>query len=185
LLGYSVGGHIVLRAATDLVDARLSAVAAICPPLDLAAATKAFDHPVRRFYRRHIFHRLNKAYRATAARGRALVEPEIVEKARTCSERDSLTVVPRYGFSSSQDYYERESVAHRFERLSIPSLIVASLHDPIVPAETMVSVGRASSALSVAWTEDGGHVYFPRRMDLGQSGAAGLEPQVIQWLSQQ
>src|SRR5882724_8244628 len=42
LLGYSVGGHIALRAATDEVDARLEAVAAICPPLDLHAATVAF-----------------------------------------------------------------------------------------------------------------------------------------------
>src|SRR5215813_2631189 len=32
LLGYSVGGHIALRAAVEQKDSRLRAVAAICPP---------------------------------------------------------------------------------------------------------------------------------------------------------
>jgi len=35
LLGYSVGGHIVLRAAIEQLDDRVRAAAAICPPLDL------------------------------------------------------------------------------------------------------------------------------------------------------
>jgi uncharacterized protein len=47
LLGYSVGGHVALRAAIECKDPRLCAAAAICPPLDLNAATKAFDHPAR------------------------------------------------------------------------------------------------------------------------------------------
>jgi predicted alpha/beta-fold hydrolase len=64
LLGYSVGGHIALRAAIDPVDARLRAAAAVCPPLDLNAATTAFDRPGRKPYRRHIFRDLNKAYAA-------------------------------------------------------------------------------------------------------------------------
>src|SRR5262249_43996995 len=70
LLGYSVGGHIALRAAIDRIDSRMRAVCAICPPLDLQAATAAFDRPERRHYRRYIFRDLNRAYAAAAARGR-------------------------------------------------------------------------------------------------------------------
>src|SRR5262249_50788877 len=82
LMGYSVGGHIVLKAAIERADPRLRAVAAICPPLDLHQASTAFDHPVRRPYRLHIFRALNKAYAATAARGRAHVPPAVVDRAR-------------------------------------------------------------------------------------------------------
>jgi predicted alpha/beta-fold hydrolase len=186
LFGYSVGGHIVLRAAIEQLDSRVTAAAAICPPLDLHRATVAFDHPERNLYRRHIFRGLDKAYAATAARGRVHVPPAIVARARSCRERDSLTVVARFGYRSAEDYYERESAAPRLHRLQIPSLVVASRHDPLVPADSVTpALARASGALSVAWVEAGGHVYFPRTLDLGQPGPLGLEQQVIQWLADQ
>ena len=186
LLGYSVGGHIVLRAAIERLDVRVLAAAAICPPLDLNRATIAFDHPARRPYRRHIFRGLNRAYAAAAARGRVKVPPALVARARSCRERDSLTVVARFGFRSAEDYYERESVAPRLHRLQIPSLVVASRHDPLVPADTVIpALADASRALSAKWVEAGGHVYFPRTLSLGQPGPLGLEPQVINWLADQ
>lgn len=186
LFGYSVGGHIVLRAAIEQLDERVRAVAAICPPLDLDHATTAFDHPARTPYRSHIFRGLNRAYAATAARGRVDVPLSVVALARSCRERDSLTVVSRFGFRSVEDYYERESVAPRLHNLRVPSLVVAGRHDPLVPAETVIpALDAASHALSVAWVEAGGHVYFPKTLDLGQSGPLGLEHQVIRWLSQQ
>jgi predicted alpha/beta-fold hydrolase len=185
LLGYSVGGHIALRAAIEQADTRLRAVAAICPPLDFNQATVAFDHPTCRPYRLHIFRSLNKAYAATAKRGRVHVPLAVVARALSGRERDSLTVVTRFGFRSAEDYYERESVAPRLHRLQIPSLVVMSRHDPLVPPETVIpAIGGASRALSTIWVEPGGHVYFPRRLDLGQPGPLGLEHQVIRWLSE-
>ncbi|MFY9553305.1 MAG: alpha/beta fold hydrolase [Blastocatellia bacterium] len=186
LFGYSVGGHIVLRAAIERVDARVRACAAICPPLDLDESVIAFDRPARTPYRLHILRALNKAYAATAARGRARVPPAVVARARSCRERDSLTVVTRFGFRSAEDYYERESVGPRLHSLQVPSLVVASQYDPLVPAETLIpSLGGASRALSVAWVAPGGHVYFPKALDLGQPGPLGLEQQVIRWLARQ
>ena len=185
LLGYSVGGHIALRAAIEQADPRLRAVAAICPPLDLYHATVAFDHPARRPYRLHIFRSLDKAYAVTAGRGRARIPPAVVARARSCRERDSLTVVIRFGFRSAEDYYERESVAPRLHGLRIPSLVVMSRHDPLVPAATVIpAIAGASRALSTIWVEPGGHVYFPKRLDLGQPGRLGLEHQVIRWLGE-
>jgi len=183
LLGYSVGVHIALRAAVEQRDPRLRAVAAICPPLDLQLATRAFDHPARRPYRRHIFRSLNLAYAAAARRGRVQVPAAVVARARSCRERDSLTVVARFGFRSADDYYERESVAPRLHRLRIPSLVVQSRYDPLVPAETVIpAIAGASHALSTVWVEPGGHVYFPKRLGLGQTGPLGLENQVVAWL---
>jgi predicted alpha/beta-fold hydrolase len=186
LIGYSVGGHIALRAAIDPVDPRLRAAAAVCPPLDLSKATAAFDRPERWLYRRHVFRSLNRAYAAAAARGRAPNSTAVVERARSCRERDDLTVVPRFAFRSAAEYYERESVAHRLHSLGTPALLVAARHDPIIPSETISSaLAGASNALSVAWAEPGGHVCFPPGLDLGQSGPLGLESQVLAWLAKQ
>ena len=185
LLGYSVGGHVALRAAVEQADPRLRAVAAICPPLDLHHATRALDHPARAPYRLHIFRGLDRAYAAAARRGRVHVPPAVVARARSCRQRDALTVVLRFGFRSAEEYYERESVAPRLHELRIPSLVVASRHDPLVPAATVIpAIAGASRALSTVWVESGGHVYFRRRLDLGQRSPLGLEHQVIQWLKE-
>jgi predicted alpha/beta-fold hydrolase len=77
-------------------------------------------------------------------------------------------------------------VAPRLHSLRVPSLVVASRHDPLVPAETVrPALEAASPALSVSWVEAGGHVYFPKTLDLGQAGPLGLEAQVVSWLSVQ
>ena len=106
-----------------------------------------------------------------------------MERARSSRERDALTVVVRFGFRSIKEYYERESVASRLHRLRTPALVVANVHDPIVPPETLTPALReASSVLSTIWTNRGGHVYFPSDLHLQQPAPLGLESQVIHWL---
>src|SRR5436305_8284982 len=68
LLGYSVGGHLVLRAATEAADPRLVAVAAICPPLALALSSAAFATPALWLYRPSTLGNLTRPYAAMAAR---------------------------------------------------------------------------------------------------------------------
>src|SRR5262249_24522558 len=75
LIGYSVGGHIALKAAIERADPRLRAVAAICPPLDLHEASTAFDHPVRRPYRLTLFQKLDKALASHGRAGRGACPP--------------------------------------------------------------------------------------------------------------
>jgi uncharacterized protein len=186
LFGYSVGGHIALRAGIEQIDPRIRAIAAICPPLDLDAATVAFDAPRRRFYRRQIFNGLDKAYAMVAARRPMPYALAVVKRARSCRHRDALTVVPRFGFASEEDYYRRASVSTEIHRLAIPSLLVASLRDPIIPAETLHrTVSRAPASLNVRWVDSGGHIYFPPTLDLGERARHGLESQAISWLGRQ
>jgi predicted alpha/beta-fold hydrolase len=183
LAGYSVGGQIALRAALDHIDDRIRSVAAICAPLDLAAGADEFDRPSRWVYRSHVFASLNRVYAATATRRPLANAVEVVRRARTTRERDELTVVPRFAFRSADDYYRRVQVADELHRLDVPSLLVVSQNDPMVPMHTLRgAIDSASSALSVACVNTGGHMFFPRSLDLGQAGQPGLERQVTRWL---
>jgi len=184
LLGYSFGGHIILRAAIEQVDPRIRASAAICPPLDLKAAMESCDAPSRRLYRRCINSRLNSNYAKAAARRKLPTPVEDLKRARKCGEWNAMAIVPRFGFKSLEDYYHRVSVSTDIDRLQTPSLIVASLNDPIVPPEALwPALNDAPSTLKVCWVRRGGHVSFPAKLDLGQGGRLGLEAQVIRWLS--
>jgi predicted alpha/beta-fold hydrolase len=186
LLGYSFGGHLALRAGIEQIDPRLRAIAAICPPLDLAATMNACDVPSRRLYRWAIKHGLNQCYARTAARGRAPNPLKRLRRTRFCGEWNALAIVPRFGFKNLQDYYERASVATDIHRLHTSSLIVANRNDPIVSPETLSpALAKAARAVTVRWVARGGHLYFPADLDLGQGGRLGLEAQVLRWLGRQ
>src|SRR5581483_6026434 len=186
LLGYSVGGHLALRAAIEQIVPRLRAAAAICPPLDLMAGAVAFDEPRRWLYRRYVFAGMNRGYAAVAARRPVAVLVAAVKRTRSAFERDELTVIPRFGFASARDYYLRAGVAPVIDQLAVPSLVVASLHDPVVPPHTLrAAVADASAALKLRWVDGGGHIFFPPRVDLGFGGPPGVEHQVVNWLSRQ
>ncbi len=172
LLGYSVGGHVALRAAAEPIDSRVGAVAALCPPLDLDLGTRLFDEIERRIYRRHILACLDDIYAATAARRSLPVPPEVVRAATSSRERDALAIAPRFGFRSAEDYYARASAAPRLPHLRVPALVVATREDPIVPPRAIVpALAAAGSAVETRWIH-GGHLAFDLR----------TEDEVIDWL---
>ncbi|MBZ0114493.1 MAG: alpha/beta fold hydrolase [Thermoanaerobaculia bacterium] len=185
LLGYSLGGHLVLRYATLQPDPRVASVAAVCSPLDLHAAQEAFDKPARWLYRQYILGRLRRLYRPIAMRRDLASSLEAVVAAKTLREWDRLTVVPRFGFSDPDDYYTQMSVSKRLDQLATPALLVASQGDPMVPPEALEPVlAQNVGRLRVEWVDGGGHVSFPDDVDLGFPGPKGLEGQVVSWLRQ-
>jgi len=183
LMGYSLGGHLVLRYGTFGHDPRVVAAAAVCAPLDLLAGVAVLDGPGTGLYRRYLLRPLKREY-ARVARRRALRVPAArVARARTIREYDGLSVAPRHGFADADDYYRRVSVGPRLDRLAVPSLLVFSERDPMVPPSTVrPSLASSGGRREVVWTDRGGHVGFPADLDLGLGGGLGLEAQVLTWL---
>jgi hypothetical protein len=184
VLGFSLGGHLALRHATEPHDPRLLSVAAICSPLDLQRSQIALDAPERAVYRHYVLRKLKASYVA-AARRRPVPSPvEQVLRAQTIRRWDELTVVPRFGFGSAPEYYQQASVAPRLGALSVPALLVLAEHDPMVPAHSVrPAVAGASASLDVRWQARGGHVGFPPDIDLGERAPLGLPSQVRSWLT--
>ncbi|AUX21728.1 hypothetical protein SOCEGT47_022150 [Sorangium cellulosum] len=186
VLGYSLGGHIALRyAASGSLDARVRAVAAICPPLDLERSVTAIDQPGRWVYRRHVLSGLKEMYAAVASRRAVPLPVGEALAIRTIREWDRRIMTRRFGFQSPEAYYASESAAPRLRDLSVPSLLVATEADPMVPLDTVRPALEAyppSPLLDIQWLRLGGHVGFPQTLSLGFGAAPGLESQVIHWL---
>jgi predicted alpha/beta-fold hydrolase len=183
VLGFSLGGHLALRHATEAHDPRLLSVAAICSPLDLQRSQIALDAPERVLYRQYVLRKLKESYVATARRRPVPSPVEQVLRARTLRRWDELTVVPRFGFGSAPEYYRQASVAPRLGSLTVPALLVLAEHDPMVPAHSVrPALAGASAALDVRWHTRGGHVGFPADIDLGEPAPLGLPSQVRSWL---
>lgn len=185
LLGYSLGGHLALRCATEPLDPRVRAVAAICPPLDLAVGAHAIDEPRRAVYRRHVLTALQEIYAAVARRREVPLPVPLARRIRKLREWDQRVVAPRFGFDSVAHYYHEASVAPRLTHLTVPALVVEARHDPMVPEATVLpALERISPMLDARWIERGGHVGFPASATLGVPGPPGIEGQALAWLRQ-
>ncbi len=187
LLGYSLGGHVALRLAATTDTPRLAAVAAVCAPLDLRRTCEIID---RRFaaapYRIYLLSALKQIYAAVAAR-RAVPAPLArVQRIRRMRDWDDVVVAPRFGFDGALDYYARMSVGPVLGDLRVPTLMISTMHDPMVPAETVAPwLARVPAALTVRWVDEGGHLGFPDGADLGLGLAGGgrsFESQILTWL---
>ncbi len=186
-LGFSLGGHMVLRFGTEARDARVRAVAGICAPLDLGAGAWAIDGAALGVYRFYLLRGLKAMYRGLVASGG--IRPDESQTrcalaARTLRDWDAATVVPRFGFRDVDDYYERASVGPRIHELRVPGLLLAVPGDPMVPAAAIRAFADPArpTHLTLRWTESGGHLALPRRVDLGMAGSTRWRVQVLRWL---
>ena len=187
LVGFSLGGHVALRYCAEDGDQRVRAVVGICPPINLGAGQRRLDHWSMWGYRTHILSGLLGTYGQCEAKASALgiVLPQKAEhlrSVRTIREWDSLTVVPRFGFESVDDYYQTASVGHRISALRVPALILAGRDDPIVPfADIEPYLTHRPDHLEVAVFDQAGHVGFMPNLSLGQAGPRGLYNQLASW----
>jgi predicted alpha/beta-fold hydrolase len=174
VIGYSLGGHVALRLATEVEDPRVAGVAAVCAPLDLKLSQQEIDAPAVWLYRRYLLGGLVRIYAAVAARRPLPLTVAEASRIRTLLEWDDRVVAPRHGFADAADYYARASVAPRLAELRVPSLLLSSEGDPMVPARAVRAALRPAPLLEVRWVKGGGHVAFP--------GSLGSDARVIEWL---
>ncbi len=184
VVGFSLGGHIALRwAAEPERDPRVRAVASVCAPLDLAVSARLIQRPLGRPYQWHVLRGLKAMYWASSARREMPIPASEALAIKTVVEWDERIIAPRFGFPSRHVYYDRMSAGPVLAGLELPTLFVAAEADPMVTAEQLRPwLADASSAVSVAWTERGGHVGFPDDLDLGLGDVGPFEPQIVRWL---
>lgn len=183
LVGFSLGGHVALRAATQETDPRLASVAAICAPLDLGTCADAFDRASCWPYRRRILGELAELYGLVAERRPVAVSPERIRQVRSLREFDGLAVAPRFGFAGAEDYYRQMSVGPVLDRLKTPALLVVGVSDPLVPIDTVTPfLSPPPPLVDVRYLDHGGHVGFAPGTRLFEQGRPGIEAQAIAWL---
>ena len=180
LIGYSLGGHASLRAATQGLDPRVRGVAAVCSPLDLEAGQRAIDTPGALIYREYILKGLREIHAQVSSRGRARVPRWRAALIRTVRAWDDMIVAPRFGFDSAAHYYATQSAGPALGDLSTPALYVGSLSDPMVPPRAARHY-LDGAPIEQRWTRGAGHVYFPSDVHLGLGEERGLTPQLLSW----
>ena len=164
LVGYSMGGNLVLRWAGEAaarMPRQVRAVVGISPLMDLAPSSAALHEPLNRAYEWHFL-------RGMMARVRRRMElyPRIygdaqVGRIRSMRDFDQYIVARYGGFADADDYYESVASSHYAGLLRVPTLIVHSTDDPFIrmlPSTREALMGNPQ--VTYIETERGGHCAF-------------------------
>ncbi|MFM2345479.1 MAG: hypothetical protein RL654_232 [Pseudomonadota bacterium] len=183
-VGVSLGGNALLRWAQESGERatrQVQSIAAVCAPLDLAAAGDAIGRGLnRRIYTPMFLRTMKPKALAKLAQHPGLFDAERLRAARDLREFDDVFTGPLHGFAGVDDYWRRASSRHRLAEIRVPALVINPRNDPFVPADSLPAPHEAGRAVELWQPAHGGHVGFASGAWPGDVRA--LPQQVCDWL---
>jgi predicted alpha/beta-fold hydrolase len=163
LIGYSMGGNLVLKMAGEWGDRPpLAAVAAVCPAIDLAAGADALHEPLNRGYEIRFLRGLLRRYRTKQALFPSdYASIDEIGPVRSLRQFDHKIVARYCDFRDADDYYYRAASARVVDRIAVPSLVLHALDDPFIRLfpETRARL-EANPHIHFVETRHGGHCAY-------------------------
>jgi uncharacterized protein len=164
LVGYSMGGNLVLKLAGErgaAVSPYLNAVVGVSPLMDLAASSAALHEPQNRLYESRFLSEELKRFRRKIELYPGLYSANGLDKIRTVRQFDEQVVARYGGFSGADDYYYSVASSNWAQDIAVPTLILQALDDPFI---RMIPDTRAklvaNPRVMLVETRHGGHCAF-------------------------
>jgi predicted alpha/beta-fold hydrolase len=180
LVGFSLGGNVVLKLAGELGEAALPLVRGVCAvstPLDLAACAHRIAEPDNRLYERRFVNRMRDRLCAT---GR--FRKEDFADLDSVLGIDERITAPSFGFGDAGNYYRTQSALRFLEGIRVPGLLIQAKDDTFVPFEIFGSEAvRSNSRIELLAPEHGGHLGFIGR----KSQRFWADRAIIDWIQRQ
>jgi uncharacterized protein len=177
LVGFSLGGSVVLKLAGELgEEARplIHSVCAVSTPLDLAACARRMAQKENWIYERRFVHGMCARLLAT---GRYRTAD--FAGLRSVRDIDDRITAPSFGFGDAANYYRTQSALRYLEGIRVPALLIQAKDDPMVPLESYQSeAAHRNSQIEQCVTDHGGHLGFLGR----KPHRFWLDEAIIEWI---
>ncbi|MEO8736627.1 MAG: alpha/beta fold hydrolase [Edaphobacter sp.] len=164
LIGYSMGGNLVLKLAGELGKSpppQLHSVIGISPVIDLAPSSDALHLPQNRIYEMKFVRAMLRRFRRKAALFPRAYDPNRAHGISSLRDFDERIVALYAGFSGAEDYYYRVAAARVIDDIAVPTLILNSLDDPFIRLATDTrNKILANPYITFMETAQGGHCAF-------------------------
>jgi predicted alpha/beta-fold hydrolase len=145
LVGFSLGGNVVLKLAGEMGESARDFVQGVCTvsaPLDLAACARRIGERDNRLYEARFVRAMRRRLAATGRYRRR-------------------EFAPSFGFGDAANYYRTQSAIAFLAGLRVPALLVQAKDDTFVPFGIYESAAvRSNPWIQVMATDHGGHLGF-------------------------
>ncbi len=188
LVGFSMGGNLVLKLAGELgrdraVPPQLIAVAGVSPAMDLGPSADALHNPANRPYEWNFVWHLRRSIRRKAALY-PHYDPRRLAGIWSVRDFDEKITAPYCGFAGADDYYNRASSSNWLEHISVPALVIHAADDPFIRVLPQTEAKlRSNPHIRYVETRHGGHCGF--LADPNGYDGRWAERQVIEFFAQE
>jgi uncharacterized protein len=164
LVGFSLGGNLVLKLAGEYGDdppPEILAVCAVSPSVDLNASADMILKRSNWIYHRDFVRRLKQRIRTNHKLYPEQYDISGLDEVRTLREFDDRYTSVAHGFADANDYYTRSSSLRVVDRIRIPTLIIHAADDPFIPfAPLQDPLVTNNPYILLLGPPQGGHVAF-------------------------
>jgi predicted alpha/beta-fold hydrolase len=173
LIGYSMGGNLVIKLAGELgstAPPELRSVIGVSPAVDLRPSADALHLPQNRLYELKFLQALLRRFRL-----KAMLFPNAYDLSRAVGiyslrEFDDRITSLYSGFTGADDYYDRAAASRVLAHIAVPTLILHALDDPFVrlTAESRDKI-TSNPDITLIESKHGGHCAFLAQPDPGSN----------------
>lgn len=180
LVGFSLGGNVVLKLAGELAGSAQSLIRGVCAvsaPLDLAACARRIAERDNRVYERRFVRHMRSRLCATGRYRQA----DFAGLGSVMDIDDRITA-PSFGFGNAAHYYQTQSAVRYLEGIQVPALLIHAQDDTLVPfAGVLAETSRLNSRIELLATAHGGHLGFIGR----RPHRFWADETIMQWIVRQ
>ncbi len=183
LFGMSLSGNLLLKylgEAADCVPPEVRCALAINPPIDLARSVQTLERRWNRGYDRHFTHSLiGHVRRQQGLRADFAALPDPLPRA--LFDFDDRYTAPHGGYAHAAAYYRAASAQSLVPAIRVPTYILTSADDPLVPVEMFrEQVGTWPDAVRLTIAPGGGHLGYVGRAP-GDPNSRWLDWRIVEF----
>ena len=186
LVGFSMGGNIMLKYLGEKggnVSSLIKRAVAVSTPVDLLSCSYVLLKLPNRVYGNNFLKTiLNKIRIQRDDVAELGLNVDKILQSKNLREFDDAFTAPFHGFDSEDDYYISCSALPLLPNITIPTLLLSALDDPMLTPECYPEVNQINNPLVKAvYTQHGGHVGFYTPSD---EGIGWMEQQAFRFLAE-
>lgn len=183
LIGFSLGGNVVLKLAAELgslAEPFFQQVIAASPPIDIYQSVRMFQEPENQFFERYFYKALRRDVYYRHKKFKDLPRVELPRFLKIY-EFDQIYTAPMGGFKSVEDYYNKCSSIHIIENVGVPCKVLLAEDDPIISPKSFDGI-LLPDCMEIYKTKKGGHLGYLGRPRSGR-GLHWLDSLLIEWIT--
>lgn len=183
-IGFSLSGNILLKSLGESpqgLPAVVDRAMAINPPIDLLGCVRELDRFFNRFYDRRFVAQLQACLPHRRQCFPDVTMPDLNPRPKRLYDFDDRYTASVAGFENAAEYYSRSSARQFICGITVPTLILTSRDDPLVPVTCFEGL-RFPDSVRLHIAEGGGHLGYLARQG-SDPDRRWMDWRIVDWVS--